>query len=125
MSIDSLNIGLSGLDAYGEVLGTSANNVANVGTAGFKSKSVTLHEVAGTSYGEGVTVATTSTNLTPGSLEVTNSGIVEGSNVNLSDEFVKMIAAQKAYEANAKSVEVGRQDLETIVDLGEPKPQSP
>ncbi|MGH7327405.1 MAG: flagellar basal body rod C-terminal domain-containing protein [Polyangiaceae bacterium] len=87
MSIDPLSIGLSGLVAYGEVIGTSANNVANVGTSAFKPKSVTLHEVTPA----GVAVATTSTSPTPGTV--------------LSDEFVKMIAAQKAYEANTKTID--------------------
>lgn len=103
MSIDPLNIGLSGLNAYGEVLGTPANNVANVGTAGFKPKSVTLHEVTAGNQPAGVAVATTSANPAPG--------------VNVSDEFVKMIAAQKAYQANTKSIEVGQEDLDTAVDL--------
>lgn len=103
MSIDSLSIARSALGAYGEVIGTSANNVANVGTPGFKPKSVTLHEVTAGGQPAGVTVATTSSDQTSGTV--------------VSDEFVKMIAAQKAYEANTKTVEVADQDFDIILDL--------
>ncbi len=45
------------------------------------------------------------------------SGMLESSNVDLGGEFVKMIAAQTAFDANAKSVEVASSTLKTIVDL--------
>jgi len=45
------------------------------------------------------------------------SGMLEGSNVDLGGEFVKMIAAQTAFDANAKTVEVASSTLKTVVDL--------
>jgi len=45
------------------------------------------------------------------------SGMLESSNVDLGGEFVKMIAAQTAFDANAKTVEVANSTLKTIVDL--------
>ncbi len=45
------------------------------------------------------------------------SGMLESSNVDLSGEFVKMIAAQTAFDANAKTVEVASSTLKTTVDL--------
>jgi len=111
MSIDPLSIGVSALDAYGEVLGTSANNVANVGTVGFRPKSVTLHEVTAGNQPAGVAVATTTTSPDDG--------------VNLSGEFVKMIAAQKAYQANTKTIEVAHENLDTILGIEDAKPPSP
>jgi flagellar hook protein FlgE len=111
MSVDPLSIGLSGLEAYGEVIGTSANNVANVATPGFRPKSVTLHEVTAGAQPAGVAVATTSSSQTPGTV--------------LSDEFVKMIAAQKAYQANTKTIEAAREDLETVLGIEDAKPPSP
>jgi flagellar hook protein FlgE len=43
--------------------------------------------------------------------------MLESSNVDVGGEFVKMIAAKTAFDANAKSVEVAGSTLKTIVDL--------
>lgn len=45
------------------------------------------------------------------------SGFLEGSNVDLAGEIIKLIASQAAYEANAKSVRTGDQMLQTTVNL--------
>lgn len=45
------------------------------------------------------------------------SGSLEESNVDLSDEFVKMIEAQNAFTANSKSITVANQDLQTVIGL--------
>jgi len=248
MSIDPLAIGLSGLNAYGTQIDVSANNVANVGTAGFAGQNVTFADMLA-----GVSVAGIGTNPAPGALEpaggptdlaisgtgffvlqgpgggvtftragdfstgangelvnaasgfallgtsgqpivipagvrdlaigangtVTGtlpsgqtatlgrialatfanpgglipvgggyrasaasgaaqfgapatagygslvSGVLESANVDLGDELVKMIAAQAAFEANAKSVRTGDQDLKTAVDLDSEGPTAP
>ncbi len=52
-----------------------------------------------------------------GGLRNTRLGNAESSNVDLAGEFVKMIAAKTAFDANAKSVEVASSTLKTIVDL--------
>ncbi len=240
MSIDPLSAGVSGLNAYGTQVDVSANNIANVNTAGFQSQEVSFQSVLG-----GVAVGSISTNPAPGGLQPTGSatslaisghgffvlqgsgaptytragnftvgangtlvdsasgipvagtagqaitvppnvsnvtigadgtvagvlpngqatslgrialatfgnpggllrdgggyqasaasgdaqlgapatagygsleaGFLEDSNVNLGDEFVKMMAAQTAFEANAKTIHAADQDLGTIVNLG-------
>jgi flagellar hook protein FlgE len=45
------------------------------------------------------------------------SGSLEESNVALSAEFVKMIEAQNAFNANSKSVTVANQELQTVIGL--------
>src|SRR5260370_40703131 len=40
MAFDSLFVGVSGLEAYQSQIDTISNNIANVGTTGFKSQSV-------------------------------------------------------------------------------------
>ena len=45
------------------------------------------------------------------------SGSLEESNVSLSSEFVKMIEAQNAFNANSKSVTVANQELQTVIGL--------
>jgi len=44
-------------------------------------------------------------------------GQIEGSNVNIVDEMIAMIRAQRAYETNSKSVQAADQMLQTINNL--------
>ncbi|MDA8172572.1 MAG: flagellar hook protein FlgE [Nitrospiraceae bacterium] len=46
-----------------------------------------------------------------------NSGSLEESNVDLSDQFVKMIAAQSGYEANSKMITTMDQLMQTLVNM--------
>jgi flagellar hook protein FlgE len=52
-----------------------------------------------------------------GSLGLLQSGAVEGSNVDLTAELVKMITAQRVYQANAQSIKTQDQVLQTLVNL--------
>lgn len=45
------------------------------------------------------------------------SGSLEESNVSLADEFTKMIAAQRAFQANSSSIVTADQDLQTVIQL--------
>jgi flagellar hook protein FlgE len=45
------------------------------------------------------------------------SGSLEESNVSLADEFTKMIVAQRAFEANSKSISTADQMLQTAVQM--------
>jgi flagellar basal-body rod protein FlgG len=44
-------------------------------------------------------------------------GYLEMSNVETVDELIKMIAAQRAYELNAKTISVGDDMLQTVAQL--------
>jgi flagellar hook protein FlgE len=44
-------------------------------------------------------------------------GSLEESNVSMADEFTKMIAAQRAFQANSSSIVTADQDLQTIIQL--------
>jgi flagellar hook protein FlgE len=44
-------------------------------------------------------------------------GSLEQSNVSMADEFTKMIAAQRAFQANSSSIVTADQDLQTIIQL--------
>jgi len=46
-----------------------------------------------------------------------NAGFLEGSNVQVVEEMVKMIMAQRAYEINSKAIETSDQMLQTINSL--------
>ncbi|SFP37288.1 flagellar hook protein FlgE [Nitrosomonas cryotolerans] len=52
-----------------------------------------------------------------GTLGSLQSAAVEDSNVNLTDELVNMITAQRVYQANAKSIETQDAVLQTLVNL--------
>ena len=46
-------------------------------------------------------------------------GFLETSNVDLADEFVKMIASQAAFKANAVTVRTGDEVLKTAINIGD------
>lgn len=95
MAFDSLFIGVTGLTAYQSQIDTISNNIANVGTVGFKGQDVTFQDLlyqntgfasAPTSsngginaqqVGDGVKIGSIDTNFTQGGLQTT------GINTNL------------------------------------------
>jgi flagellar hook protein FlgE len=46
-----------------------------------------------------------------------NSGTLEQSNVNLADQFTKLIVAQRAFEANSRGITTADQNLITLINL--------
>jgi flagellar hook protein FlgE len=68
VSTDPLNIGLSGLEAASTQIDVSANNIANVGTAGFQGQDVEFQNLY-----TGAVAARIGTNPAPGGLDPTGS----------------------------------------------------
>ncbi len=64
--LNSINIGLSGMEAYSNGLQTISNNVANLNTLGFKADSVTFADFYNNSNGQGASTATSSGDLPDG-----------------------------------------------------------
>ena len=54
---------------------------------------------------------------TTGNLGVLQSGATEESNVDITEELVKMITAQRVYQANAQTIKTQDQVLQTMVNL--------
>jgi flagellar hook protein FlgE len=54
----------------------------------------------------------------PGDRSTILSGALEQSNVDLADEFTKMITAQRGFEANARVITTSDQFLQALVNLG-------
>lgn len=50
-------------------------------------------------------------------LGAVNSGVLEGSNVNLSGEFVDMISAQRDFQSNAKVIKAAKTLDQTLIDI--------
>jgi flagellar basal-body rod protein FlgG len=58
---------------------------------------------------------------TPGGTEglgAIQQGVLEGSNVNVVEEFIQMIMAQRSYEANSRVVSAADQMFQQLNNLG-------
>ena len=97
-----LSTAVSALAAGSARVATSAQNIANVNTDGYVAKDSAAHGiVAGQAFGAGA-------------LQIES---IEPSNVNLDKEFMDMIVAKAAYEANAKVLRTGEEMLKDAIDI--------
>lgn len=104
------------LNAFSKSLAVASNNVANMNTDGYKKSRAILKE----GKNGGVEVSTQKID-TPSSLipheEASHGQVNERSNVDLAEEMVHMMLAQRGYEANVKSLEVQNELNGTILDI--------
>lgn len=108
MSIPALNSGLSGLQAFQRGLDTSANNIANTQTNGYKPQQASFKEgVSG-----GVTAAV-SGNGSNG----TSATSTEASGTDLATETVDSLVYKAGFDASAKVVKTADQMLGTLIDI--------
>ena len=124
MSVGS--IAASALNAFSIDMMVRSNNVANINTDGFKAQDVTLMTGPG---GRGVQVGAITASRTPGPMvpgmvsgsengrETLVPGFVEGSNTDLANEFVQMIASETAYAANATVVRADEEISGALLDI--------
>lgn len=114
--ISAMNTALSGLQATSTRVNTTANNVANLNTDGFKKSRVVLAE----QVPQGVK-ATVEKVETPGSVvqEQTSDGMeyVEKSNVDLVEEMPSMMLSQHTYSANLKTLQTADEMTATLLDI--------
>ena len=107
---------LSGLGAYAKQIEVSANNVANVNTDGFK-KSHT--ELVTLETGGVLHVVRKDNCACPTVLRDRGSGLtpVELSNVDLGEETVVQIIAQRGFEANLQAIKTADDLLGSLLDI--------
>lgn len=113
--ISAIHTALSGLSAFGKHLEVSAHNVANVNTDGFQGSHTEFVEV----QSSGVLPVVQKDNLAgPAVLKDTAQGPrqVELSNVDLGQEAVSQIIAQRGFEANLRSLKTADNLLGSILD---------
>jgi flagellar basal body rod protein FlgG len=113
--ISAIYPALSALRAFGEKLGVTANNIANVNTNGFKKSRADLEEA--TSSGVNLSISRVET---PGAplLPDRNTGKpVESSNVSAEEEMVNLITTKQAYTANLKIIKAEEETLGTLLDV--------
>lgn len=134
MSIfDSLNINASGLALNRLQMDVSSTNIANVNTnrtpegGPYKAKSVLFTENLLASQGQQQSYGVKVTGITanqaikrvydPNSPDADANGYVSQSNVNLADEMVKMIQAQRSYEANISAADINKSMLQKALTI--------
>ena len=106
---------LSALIAFGEKLGVTSNNIANINTDGFKRSRAILEDT----YPSGVKVSFSQVD-TPGSPIPSDDGtsnVRESSNVVAEQEVVNLITTKDAYAANLKAVKTEEEILGTLFDV--------
>jgi flagellar hook protein FlgE len=112
----SIQSTLSAIKAFGDKMGVTANNIANVETEGFKKSTATLVE----GPKETVEVEITQPD-SPGPviLDETDGQLTEKemSNVDLAEEIPQTILAQRGYEANLATLRTQDEMLKSIIDI--------
>ena len=114
--IQGINSSLSALLGLQKKLESTANNVANVDSDGYKATSVSLQEGA-----QGGVTATVRKDETPGPqvYEQTANGdqLVEKSNVDLTRELPDLMITKRSYQANLKAIQAENEMLGSLLDI--------
>lgn len=131
MMIQGFAISVSGLMAQSKRLAVSADNVANMRSRGvdpdgpqqqpgaFQPKRVQDVTTSGGGVrGEVRPVSPASVETyEPSSPDANSEGLVNRPNVNLAEELVTQIQAQRAYEANAAAIRTQDEVTDTLLDI--------
>ena len=104
------------LNAFSKSLAVASNNVANMNTDGYKKSRAVLKE--GQNGGVEVSIQKIDT---PGSPipyeEESDFQVKETSNVDLAEEMVHMMLAQRGHAGNVKSIQAQDELIGTILDI--------
>ena len=107
MSISSiLSTAVSGLLASSEKVHESAHNIANVNTDGYLAEDRERPQVA-PPLNAALPVGASTVQIQQ----------IEPSNVNLGKEFIDMMAAKAAYEANIEVIETAEEMVKSALDI--------
>ncbi len=114
--ISAIHTAFSGLAAFGKQIEVVAHNVANVNTDGFKKSQTEFVEIP-----SGGVLPVVEKDDSSGPTVLHDSGgnqtAVELSNVELGEEAVQQILAQRSFEANLQTLRAGNALLGSILDL--------
>lgn len=128
MPLGALTPPVSAFAAYGLGLGSTAHNLANTLTNGFKAGRVTYSELPHKSgvAAHGATKLDVSGPLVPwpeglpeppAQSAAVPDGFVEGSTTDVPTEMVNLIVSSRTYQANTKVVSTVDQMLGTVIDM--------
>ncbi|MFO0701879.1 MAG: flagellar basal body rod C-terminal domain-containing protein [Nitrospira sp.] len=114
--ISAIHTALSGLAAVGKQIEVVAHNVANLNTDGFKKSRTEFVEVQ-----TGGVLPVVEKDAAAGSTVLRDTGgnqfHAELSNVDLGEETVQQILAQRSFEANLRTLKTGNSLLGTVLDI--------
>jgi flagellar basal body rod protein FlgG len=113
--ISAIYPALSALRAFGEKLGVTANNIANINTNGFKKSRADLEEAS--LSGVNVTISRVETQGVPLPPDRDTGEPEESSNVSAEEEMVNLITTKQAYTANLKTIKAEEEILGTLFDI--------
>ena len=120
------SIAASALNAFSVDMMVTANNIANVNTRGFREQRVDLETgpndqgvAVGAIYGR-----TSAASVMPNAVSTGDQGrafaapaFLEGSNTDVAENFVRMTATQRAFEANTAVIRTHDDITGTLLDL--------
>lgn len=111
--ISGIGSSLAGLFAFGSKLSAAAHNVANVNTDGYRKTTATIAEgekgLPVVAYGK--------PNVPPQVIREPDGITGERSNVELSEEFTRMMISLRGYEANIKTLKTEDEMIGTLIDI--------
>jgi flagellar hook protein FlgE len=111
--ISGISASLSGLWAFTGTLSNAAGNIANVNTDGYKKATATIVEDK-----KGLPGVSVERRDTPGPIvQETDGSLRELSNVELAEEFPRMMISQRGYEANIRALKVEDQMIGSLLDI--------
>ena len=108
---DSFSIALSGLQAAEAIVNSSAANIANAETEGYKQTGVNLSNLPNNG---GVQVSSITTDPTLGPIDENGK---EGSNTDLAKNLVDLYRAKTLYDANATVIKLASKLTGTLLDM--------
>lgn len=103
---------IAALLTFGKKLSSTAGNVANVNTDGYKKRVSTVIE-----DDKGLPELSSRESDSPGALVEENGVMRETSNVDLTEEFPQMIVTQRGYEANIKALKAQEDLYESTLEI--------
>lgn len=112
-------IAITGINAALTGLRTTANNIANVSTAGFKQSRAEFAELSATGTptgGSGVRTARIAQQPTQSATQ-SSGNTLEASNVDLTEQLLNMIQFSLQLKAQAKVIHTASENAETITVL--------
>ncbi|WP_423019078.1 flagellar basal body rod C-terminal domain-containing protein [Undibacterium sp. MH2W] len=115
MSISSLSSGLSGMIANAKALDSSANNIANSSTNGYRPEVANFEERS--PNGVTVNISQAGAAAASGATASSSSSSEAPSGTDLTSDTVNSIQYANAFKLNAQVVKTADQVLGTLVDL--------
>ncbi|ONI37744.1 hypothetical protein AN639_09010 [Candidatus Epulonipiscium fishelsonii] len=107
----SMYSGISGLRVHQTKMDVIGNNIANVNTMGFKTQRVTFADT----FSQTLQNAGGFDGI--GEIGSFQTGTLEMSNVNLSQEFTEMIITQRGFQSNTKIITTSDEILQELVNV--------